>query len=209
MYVHCYVRVCSATWRTQPLLAVAAPWFVWYTYIYKFIYWYTHMGWLRWIGSVKLKLQVSFAKEPYKRDDILQRRHVILSIIMTLATPYAWCMSAGAAPCFVIYMYLHFIYLCIHKHSYAYYICMFIYIHTYIHSHVRVWTMMCHTQPLLGVAASWFRWYIYIYILIHAGTYTYIYVCMYMHIYIHIHVHVWTTMCCDQPLLAVAVSWFR
>jgi len=30
------------------------------------------MGWLRLVGS--LKLMVSFAKEPYKRDDILQKR---------------------------------------------------------------------------------------------------------------------------------------
>jgi len=30
------------------------------------------MGWLRLVGS--LKLQVCFAKEPYKRDDILQKR---------------------------------------------------------------------------------------------------------------------------------------
>ena len=30
------------------------------------------MGWLRIVGS--LKLQVFFAKEPYKRDDILQER---------------------------------------------------------------------------------------------------------------------------------------
>ena len=34
------------------------------------------MGWLRLVGS--LKLYVSFAKEPYKRDDILQKRPVIL-----------------------------------------------------------------------------------------------------------------------------------
>jgi len=31
------------------------------------------MGWLRLVGS--LKLQVSFAKEPYKIDYILQKRH--------------------------------------------------------------------------------------------------------------------------------------
>jgi len=30
------------------------------------------MGWLRLVGS--LKLQVSFAKEPYERDDILQKK---------------------------------------------------------------------------------------------------------------------------------------
>jgi len=33
------------------------------------------MGWLRGVGS--LKLQVSFAKEPYKWDDILQKRPII------------------------------------------------------------------------------------------------------------------------------------
>ena len=33
------------------------------------------MGWLRLVGS--LKLQVSFAKEPYKRDDILQKRRLV------------------------------------------------------------------------------------------------------------------------------------
>jgi len=31
-----------------------------------------NMGWLRFGGS--LKLLVSFAKEPYKRDDILKKR---------------------------------------------------------------------------------------------------------------------------------------
>ena len=33
------------------------------------------MGWLRLAGSIKL--QVSFAKEPYKRDNILQERPII------------------------------------------------------------------------------------------------------------------------------------
>ena len=44
------------------------------------------MGWLWLVGS--LKLQVSFAKEPYKRDDILQRRPIILRSLLTVATPY-------------------------------------------------------------------------------------------------------------------------
>jgi len=44
------------------------------------------MGWLQLVGSIKL--QVSFAKEPYKRDDILQKRPVILSMLLTVATPY-------------------------------------------------------------------------------------------------------------------------
>jgi len=40
------------------------------------------------VGSIKL--QVSFAKEPYKRDDILQKRPMILSILLTVATPYTF-----------------------------------------------------------------------------------------------------------------------
>ena len=44
------------------------------------------MGWLWLVGSIKL--QVSFAKETYKRDDILQKRPIISSILLTVATPY-------------------------------------------------------------------------------------------------------------------------
>jgi len=47
------------------------------------------MGWLWLVGSIKL--QVFFAKEPYKRDNILQKRPVILSILLTEATPYHRC----------------------------------------------------------------------------------------------------------------------
>jgi len=45
------------------------------------------MGWLRLVGA--LKVQVSFAKEPYKRDDILQKRPIILRRILIVATPYS------------------------------------------------------------------------------------------------------------------------
>ena len=44
------------------------------------------MGWLQLVGS--LKLQVSFAKEPYKRDDILQLRPIILRSLLIVATPW-------------------------------------------------------------------------------------------------------------------------
>jgi len=44
------------------------------------------MDWLRLVGS--LKLQVSFAKEPYKRDNILQKRGIILRSLLLGATPY-------------------------------------------------------------------------------------------------------------------------
>ena len=42
------------------------------------------MGWPRVVGS--LKTQVSFAKETYKRDDILQKRPIILRSLLTVAT---------------------------------------------------------------------------------------------------------------------------
>jgi len=44
------------------------------------------MGRLRLVGS--LNLQVSFAKELYKRDDILQKRPIILRHLLMVATPY-------------------------------------------------------------------------------------------------------------------------
>jgi hypothetical protein len=44
------------------------------------------MGWLHVVSSIKL--QVSFAKEPYERDDILQKRPIILRSLLIVATPY-------------------------------------------------------------------------------------------------------------------------
>jgi len=43
------------------------------------------MGWLPLVGSLKFK--VSFAKEPYKRDDVLQKRPIILRSLLVAATP--------------------------------------------------------------------------------------------------------------------------
>jgi len=45
------------------------------------------MGWLRLVGS--LKLLVSFAKEPYKRDLYSPERRIILRSLLIVATPYA------------------------------------------------------------------------------------------------------------------------
>jgi len=44
------------------------------------------MGWIRLVGS--LKLYFSFAKEPCKRDHILQKRPVILRSLLMVATSY-------------------------------------------------------------------------------------------------------------------------
>ena len=45
------------------------------------------VGWLWVVGS--LKLYISFAKEPYKRDDILQKNPIFLRRLLIVATPYA------------------------------------------------------------------------------------------------------------------------
>ena len=45
------------------------------------------MRWLRFVGS--LKTQVSFAKEPYKRDYILQKRHVFVGSLLNHSHPIA------------------------------------------------------------------------------------------------------------------------
>ena len=49
------------------------------------------MRWLRFVGS--LKLYVSFVKRPYKRDYILQKRHLMLRSLLIAATPYDTYMS--------------------------------------------------------------------------------------------------------------------
>jgi len=43
------------------------------------------IGWLRLVGSLKTK--VSFAKEPYKRDYILQKIPMISRSLLIIATP--------------------------------------------------------------------------------------------------------------------------
>jgi len=45
------------------------------------------------VGS--LKTEVSFAKEPYKRDDILRRRPIFLWSLLIIAIPYAYVYGMG------------------------------------------------------------------------------------------------------------------
>jgi len=49
------------------------------------VYVYMGMGWLRLVGF--LKWQVSFAKEPYKRDYTLQKRPMILRSLLIVVIP--------------------------------------------------------------------------------------------------------------------------
>jgi len=65
-----------------------------------------HMGWLRLVGS--LKLQVSFAKHPYNRNYILQRRPMILRSLLIVTTTYV--------------VYMCHMYVC-HSHLYVCRVC--------------------------------------------------------------------------------------
>jgi len=42
----------------------------------------------KWILLVSFKLKVSFAKQPYERDDILQKRPLMLRSLLIIATLY-------------------------------------------------------------------------------------------------------------------------
>jgi len=63
------------------------------------------MGWLWLVGS--LKLWVSFAKEPYKKEDILQKRPVILMSLLIVATPYVFVSTVYVRMYVYIYLYVH------------------------------------------------------------------------------------------------------
>jgi len=89
---------------------------------------HSHMGWLWLVGMIKS--QVSFAKEPYKRDDILQKRPIILSILLTAATPYvSWLL------------YTCDMNVC-HTHTHA---------HNHTHIHTHRWGSRAEVSPAWSV----------------------------------------------------------
>jgi len=97
------------------------------------------MGWLRLVGS--FKLQVSFAKEPYKRDDILQKRpiyfkepnsrsHLISYMFMNMYFSEYLCIN--------VYIYALYILICVWKVCMC--VCVCVYIYTYVYACVYVYT---------------------------------------------------------------------
>jgi len=89
------------------------------------------MGWLQLVGLIKL--YVSFAKETYKRNDILQKRPIILSILLTVATPYAnWRRLHLLGAAIYRYRYVYIVSICAQICLHSVYICaaMYIYICT-------------------------------------------------------------------------------
>ena len=136
------------------------------------------MGWLRLVGC--LKIQVSFAKETYKRDLYSAKRHIFLSILLLVATPYVYihtCMYIYVHICMPIHIYrntffskksLHmhvctciFIHVCI-------YVCIYIYISvpTYIHIGTRI-CICIYTYKHISRNIYVQNIYVYIYTCIH------------------------------------------
>jgi len=98
--------------------------------IHMCIQWFTPIGWLQLVGS--LKIEVSFAKEPNKRDYILQKRPIILRSLLTVATPYAREVLSLRKS-----MYAHvyrnicvYVYTCIE-------ICVYMYTYLYIYMYIE------------------------------------------------------------------------
>jgi len=61
------------------------------------VYSKSSMGWLRLVGS--LKLYVSFAKEPYKRDDILSK--VSTAVLVYSKSSMGWLQLVGSLNLYV------------------------------------------------------------------------------------------------------------
>ena len=83
----------------------------------------TYMGWLRLVGS--LKLYVFFAKETYKRNDILQKRPMILRSLLIVANPHKTN---------------HKCVLCMRVYKHIYLMCLYTRIHAHIYTHPHTHT---------------------------------------------------------------------
>jgi len=171
------------------------------------------MGWLRLVGF--LKLQVSFAKEPYKRDDILQKRPLILRSLLIVAipcdilTPYwEWretpCLEPNAQAEGSNYVRVNCVrvvmrgvcLLSMGACAHSLYIYVFsIYISLYIY--VLWGGLACAGW---GCMCIYIYLYMYMYMYMYMYIYTYIYICMiyidlyiymYKYIYNDIYVYMW------------------
>ena len=82
----------------------------------------THEGWptKRWLPLVgSLKLYVSFAQEPYKRDDILHKRPILLRSLLMVATPYLLSRSLAKCVCVCVRVCVC-VYVCVYVYVYVY-----------------------------------------------------------------------------------------
>ena len=126
------------------------------------------MRWLRLVGP--LNLQVSFAKEPNQRDDILQKRPTILTSLLIVATPYLedkHVLISVTESCRMQYT-------CTHLYTYR-----FLYMFIYMHIYIGIYILFPHWN-LVGCSAH-VDMYIHIYTYVCLCTYAYI--CVYTYYY--------------------------
>jgi len=105
------------------------------------------VGWLRLVGS--LKLQVSFAKEPYKRDYVLQTRPMIFWSLLIDGCFHPVLLQSNrisVCVCVCIYIYIYvYMFMCICAHIYIHiyiYICTHIYMYMYIYTYIYIYIHM-------------------------------------------------------------------
>jgi len=95
-----------------------------------------HLSRMKWLRSVGfLKLQVSFAKEPYARDDILQKRPITLRHTRVCGCECGWILLHNPHHFICIHVYIHM------------YTCTHVYLHMYASIHVRVCACVCVYRP--------------------------------------------------------------
>ena len=93
IYIHIYIHPFHALTRSLSDCVYSYVYTCTFKYSYVDTYTYIHMGWLRLVGSIKL--QVSFAEYHFFYRALLQKRPIMLSILLVAATPpYTYFMHS-------------------------------------------------------------------------------------------------------------------
>ena len=99
LYVHKYICVYIYTYTCSVCMWQGKVYIHTYLHIHIWIYIYIYVNIFVYVHFVCMSNR-SFAKEPYQRDDILQKRTIILRSLLIVATPYdsfMWGMTHSYA----------------------------------------------------------------------------------------------------------------
>ena len=95
VYIYIYTYIYGRVLTARRTYVCALIYIYMYMCTYMRMYIYIHMGLLRSVGSIKL--YVSFAEYRLFYRALLQKRLIILSILLTEATPYMYRHSQRSA----------------------------------------------------------------------------------------------------------------
>jgi len=161
------------------------------------------MGWLRLVGS--LKQQVSFAKEPYKRDYILQKKPIIWRNLLMVATAYSamhsrWPLCNNIVRCeWVCHFENTFIRVFREEGKEAETSGQIAIFGDFNLMHSAGTSYICNHIKLNFATCTYICVYVYICIHIHICTYIYVYIYMYIcihsHICTYINIHLQAFVC--------------